>query len=387
MSSAHSSASISVLHDTLRNCTCVGSIGSDISTDSLTINLNSHGSRMKLRSKLVFFEFVEEGVTVYTIAQVSQILGLNPALDEHPVRAIIKRENSISSISGELDVSVATIKPKASYMLLPSNFASKSNQAEQSYTLVPTIVGSVPPTDTLVYLINENFLNQLFRKYIDRFFYVGSAYLSNVKIPLMFRHFGTGKFGMGNDAYHLLVTAKTGAGKTTISKMISICYARHPEMAQFIIDPAGEFANNARGYFGTEMFRLNLKESGHIKVDQVRRQCDFRIKGAKVFAACNEITRLSRPLQSRFRCLHLPPYNEEQFLEVSAKVLPELKIADVIGKAVWEQGGDIRDAISIGKLVRKDDGPEEVERILDTMIKYGTNNYRANSIPGVGSEN
>ena len=33
---------------------------------------------------------------------------------------------------------------------------------------------------------------------------------------------------------------------------------------------------------------------------------DFKIKGAKVFAACNEITRLSRPLQSRFRRLHLP---------------------------------------------------------------------------------
>ena len=215
---------------------------------------------MKLRGKLVFFEFMEEGGTVYTIAQVSQIIGLNPALDEHPVRTIIKRENCISSISGELDINVATIRPKASYMLLPSNFANKNNQSEQSYTLVPTIVGSVPPTDTLVYLINENFLDQLFSKYLDRFFYVGNAYLSNVKIPLMFRHFGTGKFGMANDAYHLLVTAKTGAGKTTISKMISIRYAMYPEMAQFIIDPAGEFANNARGSFGTEMFRLNLKQ-------------------------------------------------------------------------------------------------------------------------------
>jgi hypothetical protein len=39
---------------------------------------------MKLRGKLVFFEFIEEGDTVYTIAQVSQIVGLNPALDEHP---------------------------------------------------------------------------------------------------------------------------------------------------------------------------------------------------------------------------------------------------------------------------------------------------------------
>jgi len=80
---------------------------------------------------------------------------------------------------------------------------------------------------------------------------------------------------------------------------------------------------------------------------------------------------LSRPLQSRFRRLYLPPYTEQQFLEVSVKVLPKLKIANVIGKAVWNQGGDIRDVMSIGKLVRKNDGPEEVEQILSTMIKYG----------------
>jgi DNA polymerase III delta prime subunit len=116
---------------------------------------------------------------------------------------------------------------------------------------------------------------------------------------------------------------------------------------------------------------LNFMESGQIKVDQMRKQYDFRIKGAKVFAACNEITKLSRPLQSRFRRLYLPPYTEQQFLEVSVKVLPKLKIASVIGKAVWNQGGDIRDVISIGKLVRKNDGPEEVKQILSTMIKYG----------------
>ena len=82
---------------------------------------------------------------------------------------------------------------------------------------------------------------------------------------------------------------------------------------------------------------LNFMESGHIKIDQVRKQYDFTIKGAKVFAACNEITRLSRPLQSRFTCLYLPLYTEEQFLEVSVKVLPKLKIAHIIGKAVWDE--------------------------------------------------
>jgi len=106
-------------------------------------------------------------------------------------------------------------------------------------------------------------------------------------------------------------------------------------------------------------------ESGHIKVDQMRKQYDFKIKGAKVFAACNEITRLSKLLRSRFPRLHLPPYIEERFLQVSTKVLPKLKITHVIGKAVWDQKGDIRYVISIGRLVRKNDGPEE--QILATM--------------------
>ena len=70
---------------------------------------------------------------------------------------------------------------------------------------------------------------------------------------------------------------------------------------------------------------LNFMESGQIKVDQMRKQYDFKIKGAKVFAACNEITRLSKPLQSRFRRLRLPSYTEEQFLDIAVKVCPKLK--------------------------------------------------------------
>ena len=120
---------------------------------------------------------------------------------------------------------------------------------------------------------------------------------------------------------------------------------------------------------------LNFMESGHIKVNQMRRQYDFKIKGAKVFAACNEITRLSKPLQSRFRRLHLPSYTEAQFLEVSTKVLPKLKIAHVIGQAVWDQRGDIRDVISIAKLVRKSDGSVEVESIVSTDDQIWRNSH------------
>jgi len=42
-----------------------------------------------------------------------------------------------------------------------------------------------------------------------------------------------------------------------------------------------------------------------------------------------------------------------------------------IGLTVFRIGGDIRDVMSVGKLIRKGDGPQEVERMMNTMIKYG----------------
>jgi hypothetical protein len=122
---------------------------------------------------------------------------------------------------------------------------------------------------------------------------------------------------------------------------------------------------------------LNFLESGRIRVDQQRRSYDFEIKSAKVFATCNEINRLSKPLQSRFRRLHLPPYTKEQFLNIAVKVCPKLKeeISRLIGEEVWKQQGskDIRYVISLGKLIRKGDVPEEIEGLVKT---YRTRRFK-----------
>src|SRR5215813_10126650 len=117
---------------------------------------------------------------------------------------------------------------------------------------------------------------------------------------------------------------------------------------------------------------LNFLECGQIKVDQQRKSYDFEIKGAKVFATCNEINKLSKPLQSRFRRLHLPPYTKEQFLAIAVKVCPKLKeeTSRTIGDEVWKTSKDVRDVISLSKLIRKNDGPDEIEAIMRTFTKY-----------------
>ena len=50
--------------------------------------------------------------------------------------------------------------------------------------------------------------------------------------------------------------------------------------------------------------------------------------------------------------------------------LPQ-ETALTIGEQTWEQQGDIRDVISISKLVKKNDGPNEIAEIINTMKRYG----------------
>lgn len=118
---------------------------------------------------------------------------------------------------------------------------------------------------------------------------------------------------------------------------------------------------------------LGFMESCRVDVEQQSKQYHFEIKGAKVLATANDLSRLSKPLQSRFRRLHLPKYTEEQFIEVTIKVLSKTSpsIARYIGAQVWKMEGDIRDVLSIGKLVKKSDGPEAIKLTMQTLMKYG----------------
>jgi MoxR-like ATPase len=154
-------------------------------------------------------------------------------------------------------------------------------------------------------------------------------------------------------------------GSNTTSRILDVLEEERPKI--ICIDELDKMSKQFQNQL------LNFMESGRVKVDQQKRQYDFEIKGTKVFASANEINRISKPLQSRFRKLFLSRYTEEQFLDVSEKVLPKFStsIARYIGANVFNQGGDIRDVISVGKLVKKSDGPEDVDGIINTLVKYG----------------
>jgi Holliday junction DNA helicase RuvB len=152
---------------------------------------------------------------------------------------------------------------------------------------------------------------------------------------------------------------------TNTNRILGVLQERRPKIS--CIDELDKMSRQFQNQL------LNFMESGRVKVDHQKRQYDFEIKGAKVFASANDINRISKPLQSRFRKLFLSRYTEEQFLDVSEKVLPKFStsIARYIGANVFNQGGDIRDVISVGKLVKKSDWSEDVDGIINTLVKYG----------------
>ena len=96
-----------------------------------------------------------------------------------------------------------------------------------------------------------------------------------------------------------------------------------------------------------------LTQAMHKKV----RQTQLKIW---VFATSNAAKKLSGPLLSRFRVMHLKEYDFSQFYEISVKKLLAEGLdeyaADEITKSVWEQlpYPNIRNCVQIGRLVKNE---------------------------------
>lgn len=79
-----------------------------------------------------------------------------------------------------------------------------------------------------------------------------------------------------------------------------------------------------------------------------------------IFATSNGTKKLSDPLLSRFRMMHLNEYSFSQFYEISVKKLLteglDKEVADQIAICVWKQlpNPNIRNCVQIGRLVKNE---------------------------------
>jgi Helicase HerA, central domain len=149
------------------------------------------------------------------------------------MRSLIRQRGRIDAVSERQDTHLGQ-------MVISAVFRSDGVRRFES-----SILGTVPPTGTLINAVSDGVLDELLSPYREQLFYLGRVYGSAPKLPLWFKHFDRGPDGAG-EAYHIGIFGKTGSGKSVLAKMILLAYARYPKMALLVIDPQGEFARDLR---------------------------------------------------------------------------------------------------------------------------------------------
>lgn len=222
----------------------IGTIGSPSSTGNLSIDILGTAVGKKLVGELALFRFFQDGKPHYALGQITEVQLRNIWLEDPTMRSLARQRGQVNPVSGQQDTHLGE-------MTVSAVFSDDGNKFE------PSILGTVPATGTSIHLATDPILDSLLERYRDEIFYLGHVYGSTPKLPLWFKHFGTGPHGAG-EAYHIGIFGKTGSGKSVLAKMILLAYARYPNMAIFVIDPQGEFSKDISGQLTMEGFPLPL---------------------------------------------------------------------------------------------------------------------------------
>jgi len=214
----------------LKNSSVLGTIGSPSSTIELALDVLESSVTRQLVGELAIFKYLQDSKNHYAIGQIIEIALKNFLLEDPTIKSVARKRGTVSPISGIQDVHVGKL-------LCSAIFTSSEDLVE------PSLLGTVPPTGTYVYQVNDNILSTILEKQKNSLFYLGNSYGSKTKLPMWFKHFDYGENGAG-EAYHLGIFGITGSGKSTLAKMILTAYSKYPNMGLLVLDPAGEFSKS-----------------------------------------------------------------------------------------------------------------------------------------------
>jgi MoxR-like ATPase len=161
----------------------------------------------------------------------------------------------------------------------------------------------------------------------------------------------------------------TVGGNASKSGLIDVLFHLHPKY--LLIDEIEYLKPEYQTTLLSLMETGILTQTMHSKVRQIHLK-------TWVFATGNGTKKLSEPLLSRFRVIHLNEYSFSQFYEISVKKLLaeglDNKSAHKIAISVWEQlpNPNIRNCVQIGRLVENErDIQMAVADEIQNFIEYG----------------
>ena len=214
----------------LKNSSILGTIGSPSSTIELALDVIESSVTRQLVGELAIFKYLQDSKNHYAIGQIIEITLKNFLLEDPTIKSVARKRGSVNPISGIQDVHIGKL-------LCSAIFTSSENLVE------PSLLGTVPPTGTYVYQVNDSILSAILEKQKNNLFYLGNTYGSKTKLPMWFKHFDYGENGAG-EAYHLGIFGITGSGKSTLAKMILTAYSKYSQMGLLVLDPVGEFSKS-----------------------------------------------------------------------------------------------------------------------------------------------
>lgn len=225
----------------------IGVIGSPSSTTELALDILASAVDKKLVGELALFRYMQDGFDHYALGQITTVSLRNIWHEDPTMRSLIRQRGTVDAVSERQDTHQGEMNISAVF------------SGENDYYR-PSSLGTVPATGTSTLLVEDQVLDVLLEPYRDQIFYLGHVYGSKPKLPLWFKHFDTGVDGAG-EAYHLGIFGKTGSGKSVLAKMIMLAYARYKNMGILVIDPQGEFAQDASGAGVLGSFKLPVSEA------------------------------------------------------------------------------------------------------------------------------
>ena len=234
---------ISNMDQAMANAESIGTIGSPSATTEIKMNIRGTAAENKIVGEYAILKYRQQNTTHYALGQVAEVRLRNRMLEDHTILTLARSRGSVDHVSDHQDTHEGDLRVSAAYQQT-SNGYRESN------------MGTVPPTGTDIKKADNDIVDEIIREHRDNVFYLGTAYQSELDLPMWFRQFNSAP-GQLAEAHHIGIFGRSGSGKSTLAKLILLAYATHPEMGILIVDPQGEFAKSFSGV--PEGFAIDMK--------------------------------------------------------------------------------------------------------------------------------
>lgn len=232
----------------------IGVTSSPSTTTEISIDITSttKNPNPSLLGKMVFVEMTESGEEVLALGQITSVETRNRWHEDMAFKGVIKQQGSLPNLSGTADTRLANISVQSCFTHFKDNVPPTGH-----------VLAISPSTGQRVKKMNDTFMRDLVNGYGEAIQYIGTIYGSeDVNMPMWFKHFGKsekdGDYTAAGDALHIGVFGKTGSGKTVMSSLMLLSYAKNKEMNILVFDPQGQF------YKDTDLLPSNKKLSEEI---------------------------------------------------------------------------------------------------------------------------